>query len=282
MGDELVVVPDVGVLSSFSTNSSSDINSGLYLRNKTAINIYQSHFQSFIANHALPLIRAFPDRTDYSHYLADSEDNIGNRFLYKYCFSVLTLPEHLYEKLLEKRRLSHDAKLIAMEFYRKRLQAFLANIQNYEYRDVYMATSIKDLMEKHQFYLYSYAGIESMYMDTCEIIEYLENIIGLLQKYANYNIAFLPENYSVADRMESFCCLVKERITVLFESNDRNACAQEIHIALTEPTLVKSIYDYFIGLWERIAPAYREKSEIIAWLQYQITILKLEITADSD
>lgn len=281
-GDELIIVPDLGVLSCFSTNSNCDIYRGLYLKNKTAINIYQSHLHNLIANHALPLLRTFPNRTDYSHYLADSEDNIGNRFLYKYCFSVLTLPEHIYENFLEKRRLSHSSKLIAMEFYRKRLRAFLSNIQNYEYKDVYMATSIKDLMKKHQFYLYSYAGIESMQMDTSEIIEYLENIIGLLQKYDNYNIAFLPENYNVTDHMESFCCLVKERIAVLFESNDQKASTQEIHISLTEPTLVKSIYDYFIELWEQIAPAYREKTEVISWLQYQITILRMEHAVGSE
>ncbi len=273
-GDELVVVPDIGVLSCFSTDLQSGINCGLYFNNKSAIQLYQSHFHAYIAKYAQPLMKIFTDRTDYSHYLADSEDNIGNRFLYRYCFSVLTLPEHLYGKFIEKKKLSADAKNLAVTFYRKRLNAFLTNIQNYEYRDVYMAASIKDLMKTHQFQLYSYAGIVSMHMDTLDIIEYLENIIFLLQRYKNYKIAFLPEDYNNTENMEHFCCVVKDRITVLFESNNEAPNTQEIHIAITEPTFVKSINDHFIDLWEHIAPVYKEKSEVISWLKYQISILK--------
>ena len=274
IGDELVVVPGIGVLSCFSSNLHSEINCGLFIKNKSAIELYQNHFQGFIAKHALPLVKIYNNRNDYSHLLADSEDNIGNRFIFKYCFSVLTLPEHLYEKLLDRRRLSNDAKIKSMEFYRKRLNAFLSNIQNYEYKDVYMAASIKDLIKNHQHYLYSFAGIELMHMDTHDIIEYLENIIGLLQKYDNYNIALIPESQDNTVNMESFCCMMKERISVLFESKNPLTGMSDIHVSITEPTTVKAISDYFINLWEHIAPANREKSEVISWLQDQITILK--------
>ncbi len=275
-GDELVVVPEIGALSSFSTDLNSGINCGLYITSKSAINIYQSHFHAFLEKHAQPLMRFFSDRTDYCNYLAESEDNIGNRFLYRYCFSVLTLPEHLYEKFIDRKKPSNDYKNLAMSFYRKRLSAFESNIQTYEYKDIYMAASIKDLMKTHQFYLYSNAGIEAMYMDPYDIIDYLENIILLLQKYENYKIAFLPENHD-AENMESFCCVVKERITVMFEANNQSPNGQEIYIAITEPTFVKSTHEYFIELWEQIAPAYKEKSQVIAWLKYQISILQKQV-----
>ncbi len=274
IGDELVVVPDIGVLTGFSTNSHSIINCGLYIKSKPAIRIYQSHFKVFMVKKALPIVNIFTNRTDYSHYLADSEDDIGNRFLYKYCFSVLTLPEHLYWKFLGRREHSSDSKITSMEFYRKRLQAFLSNIQNYEYKDVYMASSIKDLIKNHQFYLYSYEGIETIHMDIHDIIEYLENIISLLLEYDNYKIAFLPDDYNCTENMESFCCVVKERTAVLFESRNQFTDTQEIHTSITEPTLVKSIYDYFIELWEHIPPTNKEKSEVVSWLQGQVNILR--------
>lgn len=275
-GDELVVVPDIGVLSSFSTDLHSGSNCGLYITNKSAIHIYQSHFHAFLEKHAQPLMRFFSDRNDYCSYLTESEDNIGNRFLYRYCFSVLTLPEHLYEKFIDKKKLASDAKNLAISFYRKRLSAFHSNIQTFEYKDVYMTASIKDLMKTHQFYFYSNTGNEAMYMDPDDIIEYLENIIHLLQKYENYKIAFLPESH-YGENMESFCCVVKERITVLFEANNQSPNTQELHISITEPSFVKSTYEYFNELWEQIAPAYREKSEVIAWLKYQITILQRQV-----
>lgn len=274
IGEELIVVPDIGVLSCFSTNLHSHINCGLYIKNKSAIRIYQHHLQSFFATYTLPLVNIFSNRIDYSHYLANCEDDIGNRFLYKYCFSVLTLPERLYEKFLDQRKHSNDSKILSVEFYHKRLQAFLSNIQNYEYTDVYMISSIKNLIKNHQFYLYSYAGIESIYMETEDIIEFLLNIIRLLQEYSNYNMAFLPEDLDNAENIESFCCVVKDRITVLIESNNEFSNTQETNISVTEPTLVKEIYDYCRGLWEHISPTYKEKSKVISWLQDQINILK--------
>lgn len=273
-GDELIVVPEHGVITGFSTNPYSEINCGLYLKSKHAINIYQSHIQAFIVKNALPIVNNYQNRTDYSHYLADNEDDIGNRFLYKYCFSVLTLPEHLYWKFLGKRRNFKDSKITSMEFYRKRLRAFLWNIQNYEYKDVYMASSIKDLIKNHQFYLYSYEGIESIHMDIHDIVEYLENIIDLLLKYDNYNMAFLPDDYNETENMENFCCVVKERKAVLFESSDQFADTKEIHLSITEPTLVKTIYDYFIELWEHIPPINKEKSAVITWLKNQVNTLR--------
>ena len=274
IGDALVVVPESGVLSGFSTDFNPYINCGLYIKSKQAINIYQSHIQSIISKYALPLVNVFTNRTEYSHYMADSEDDIGNRFLYKYCFSVLTLPEHLYWKLLGSRKSYNNSKITSMEFYRKRLRAFLSNIQNYQYKDVYTVSSIKDLMKNQQFYLYSYEGIEAIHMDNEDTIEFLENIIELLQKYDNYEMAFLPSEYDIAEHMESFCCLVKERSTVLFESNNQFINSQEIHTYITEPTLVKTVYDYFIEVWEHIPPAYKEKAEVILWLQYQVKILR--------
>lgn len=276
IGDELAVVPDIGALACFSDNSQSAINCGMYIKSKPAIRIYQRHFQGIIAKYALPLVNIFSNRTDYSHFLANSEDDIGNRFLYRYCFSVLTLPEHLYWKFLSRNNHSGDSKITSMEIYRKRLRAFLSNIQNYEYKDVYMESSIKELMKNHQFYLYSHEGIESVYMNTNDIIEYLENIIMLLKEYNNYKIAFLPKNYNNTENMESFCCVVKERSAVIFESSNQFTNIQEIFTSITEPTLVKSVYDHFIELWEHIPPANREKSEVISWLQYQVSILKHE------
>lgn len=274
IGEELIVVPDIGVLSCLSANIYSYINSGLYLMNKAAIRIYQEHLQIFFRKYALPLVNIFTNRSDFGYYLAKVEDDIGNRFLYKYCFSVITLPTHLYEKLLEQKKYSDDSKSLSLEFYHKRLQAFLSNIDNYEYFDIYMASSIKNLIKKHQFYLYSYAGIESISMDTEDIIEYLVNIIKLLQEHRNYNIAFLPDDQDTTDNIESFCCLVKDRSTILIESSNEYTITQETHISITEPTLVKDIFDYCKGLWEHISPTYKEKPKVISWLQDQISILK--------
>ncbi len=274
IGDELIVVPDIGAFSCFSDHLQPYINCGLYIKSKPVIKIYQNHFQGILAKYAQPLINNFPNRTAYSHYLADCEDDIGNRFLYKYCFSVLTLPEHLYWKYLGSRSDSKDSNNVSIELFRKRMQAFQSNIQRYEYKDVYMVSSIKNLMRNYQFYLHSYEGIQSIHMDTDDIIEYLENIIELLRTYENYQIAFLPKDFDSKDYMESFCCIVKERAVVLFEASDQSMDTQEVLSSISEPTIVQLIYNNFMNLWELIPPINKEKSAVISWLQCQINILK--------
>lgn len=274
IGDGLVVVPDIGVLSCFTDNSQPIVNCGLYIRSKSAITMFQKHFQGIIDKYAQPLVNIFTKRSEFSNYVVDSEDDIGNRFLYKYFFSILTLPEHLYLKLLERKNYNNATKIQSMEFYKKRLKSFLSYIQTYEYKDVYLSSSIKDLIKNHQFYLYNHDGVETVYMDTHEIIEYLENIISMLLKYDNYSIAFLPKNYYNSDLMESFSCIVKERTGVLFESETNFAKKENVQTSITEPTLVKAIYDYFIKLWDNIPPENKDKSEVISWLQQQVNILK--------
>lgn len=106
IGRENFTVPEIGVLSCFSTKPSSEINCAFYLKNKVAIEIFQNYYQTLLPNYARPLIHYYPpeDRPSFNHCLIKSEENIGNRFQYNYCASPLTLPEQLYVKLLKKKR----------------------------------------------------------------------------------------------------------------------------------------------------------------------------------
>lgn len=103
-GKENITIPEIGVLSCFSTKPNSEINCAFYFRNKIAIEVFQNYYQALLPNYAQPLIHDYAGENslDFSHCLIKSEENIGNRFLYKYSVSILAFPEDLYLKLLKK------------------------------------------------------------------------------------------------------------------------------------------------------------------------------------
>lgn len=272
-GEEVIIIPKIGVLSCFSNNLSSEVCSAFYLKNKAAVDVLKNHFINFIRTCALPLVKNYSDENniDYYHCLAETEENIGNRFLYKYSFSVLTLPEALYEKLLKRKKLSNDEYLIEFQLYKRRLKAFHSNIHNYEYKDIYLADSIKDLIKHNQYYFYNSTGVELIHLETEDIIQYLQNIINLLKTYDNYSIAFIPQNTDGTVRSDTFYCVVKERQAVLLETVKN---VPEIRLSIEEPMLIKAFNDKFKEMWEHIAPVNKDKKEVIAWLQSEINILE--------
>lgn len=276
IGKEYIVVPGVGALSSFSTNTNSKINCAFYLKNKTAVDIFKNHFKVFLSTYAQPLIKYYPPENsiDYSCYLVKCEENIGSRLLYNYYFSVLTLPKNLYIKLLKKKMLSNDEILIALDFYTRRLNAFITNVKNYEYNDIYLADSINDLIKHRQFYLYDYTGIELIDLEVQDIIELFHNIINLLEAYDNYNIAIMSGDTDRMIKSSDFYCMVKERQAVLLEMSQPSEIAKKIRISIKEPMMIKSFEEYLREIWDRIAPVNKDKKEVITWIQRQIYLLE--------
>lgn len=161
-----------------------------------------------------------------------------------------------------------------MAFHRNRLSAFFANVQDYQYYDIYSADSIKDLMKHRQYYLYSPAGIELIDLEVQDIIELLQNVISLLKTYHNYNIAFITRNGDIEHSVHSaYYCVVKERQAVFLEVFELSGVKPEVRLSITEPMLVKAFDAYFKEIWEQIAPVNKNKQEVIDWLQSQIAHL---------
>ncbi|WP_052298649.1 hypothetical protein [Syntrophobotulus glycolicus] len=162
-----------------------------------------------------------------------------------------------------------------LTFYRKRLSAFLSNIQVYQYYDICSADSIKDLIKHRWYYLYRYSGLERIDLETQDVIELLQNIIILLETYNNYNIAFVTRNEEIEGKINcAYYCVVKERQAALLEIAELSEAKPGVRLSVTEPMLVKAFHEYFKEIWEQIAPVNKNKQELIQWLQSQINLLK--------
>lgn len=274
-GKELIIVPGIGALSCFSTNIHSGIDSAFYLESITAIDIHKNYFKSLLLNYAKPLIKYYtPDNyLDYCEYLAEVEEKAGNRFVYNFRFSMLLLPEDLYIKLIKEKNLSNFEITKSLYFYRKQLNAFYKNIIDYKYEDIYSIESLKLLVNYNQFRIYTLAGIETTKMEAEDIIKFLNNIIHLLETYENYNVAFVSEKPNSSVKINNLYCHVKERQSVFFEVV-KSSKIPEVRLSIEEPMVVKACEEYFSDIWARIAPIYKDKSEVISWIHNQINLLK--------
>ncbi|MHB8061925.1 MAG: hypothetical protein ACYDG2_04705, partial [Ruminiclostridium sp.] len=239
---EIYVISEIGALSCFSTKPHSKINCAFYFENKVAIDVFKDYFNVLLTNCSQPLIKYFSQKniSDYNHCVIENEESLGNRVLFEYCFSISILPKNLYEKLLKRKNASNDEMLKELNFYKRRLNAFLLNIQNYEYRDIYFADSILNLIEHRQYCYYSDTGIEIMDLDIQNIIEYLQNIIRLLETYDNYNIAFIPRNSDSTVKIDDYYFLVKERQTVLLGIYEPSKSMPEVRLLIDEPMFVQA------------------------------------------
>jgi len=274
--NENIIVSGVGALTCFVLNQYSKNICAFYFKNKTAVNILEKHYNSFLSSYAQPLIKYYPTnhKIDYSLNLTEVEEKIGNRFLFSYSFSCLTIPENLYKKLLIKKGLSKEEAKTALEFYKRRQRAFFKNLQFYYYNDIYCLDCIDNLIRYNQIYLYDYIGIDAVKLEPPDIVELLTNIIYLLETYDNYNISFISENTNNLIQNIDLYYVIKERQAVLLETLTLSESIPKVRLSITEPTVVKAFEEYFKELTQKIPPVNKDKKEVILWLKKQTDLLK--------
>lgn len=184
------------------------------------------------------------------------------------------LPENLYNKLLQSEKLKSDEINTSLEFYKKRSKAFLSNISNYKYTDIYHIDCINTLIKYRKISLYLYNKVEEINLKVEDVIKLLKNIVTLLNKYENYNIAFISQDFNNTTQDPILYCMLKERSAVMVETYKYLKTTPEVRLSIEEPILVKAFEVYFNEILTQIAPMNKDKNEIIDWIQYQIDFLK--------
>ena len=158
-------------------------------------------------------------------------------------------------------------------YYKKQINAFKKNILQYDYKEIYPAESINNLISNNQFHLYYYSGIKLIKLEIGDVIELLKNIIYIIKTYANYSIAFIHKKFDKS-KENDFSCTIKESKAMFFEEYRLLDNVPEVRLSTEEPIFVKASEEYFKRTWENIVPGYKEKAEIIQLLQRHIDVLK--------
>lgn len=266
-GKELLIVPGIGALICYSTQPMSDVDCAFYYRNALAIEIILRQISKGIILYSRPAITYFSESNihEFSEQITDMNRFQGNTYLYMNGFSTAYLPLKAYEKLLRKNCISPAEFTKKLKEHKKCLSSFVKNIKYNRYRDIYTIESIEKFISSGQ---YLYDGICSglkFRIDFSDRIEQIKNMITMLKKYKNYEIALVCKNQF--DCCSKINAIVKEKHSVKMEIHDGNILNPVHYISIEEPTIVKAFEKCCDELWESIPYINKDKREIISWLE---------------
>ncbi|MBU3175303.1 hypothetical protein KPL47_02860 [Clostridium estertheticum] len=271
-GREVVIIPGEGAFSCFSTSLNSEIDCAFYTNNQVGIDILCKNFNIIL----LPLSKSLMEYYDldesiaYNNSFDESDNTAGSRFLFKNSLSLLLIPNILLKKLLEKLSFTDDQLIKILELHKRRVNSFLLNIKQHEYLDIYLLSSMQNIIKNKELSFYCFNVVNTINFDIEDIIILIQNIINLLKTYDNYKFSFVNETLykSKGNTVSSF--IIKERHSVHIKSSKHA-------IVIQEPMVVNAFEGYFKEIWEQISPIDKDKKEVIKWLSHQLDTLKEQL-----
>lgn len=129
----------------------------------------------------------------------------------------------------------------------------------------------KALVRSRNYLFDDYYLLESETIEQEDIVCHLENLISMLKRYDNYEIAFVSEK-DFYD-MTNTCWAIKGNLCVFIESLNESNHIKKNFIA-TEKNIVQAFNDYFAKTWRNIPRENKEKANTIRFLQSLINICR--------
>ena len=259
---ELIVAKGIGSLFCFAADSEEYVDRAFFYREQKAL---EGMYSYAIKMHkeTTPLIKVLPTEEAYFKFITSKDRQSGDFFaicneLYSY-----TIPMNLWEKYLYRSLKSEAAIKPHMERLGERTELFYQDVKKYKVRHVYRIEAITHLVKTASYF----RGGKYQLPTPQDVLEHLRNIIHLLKTYENFEIALLSENQS--DVLPYIPWEVKGGNTVVMSTWDSKKECGHVNLAITEETIAGAFHDYFLDIWERITPKYRDKEYVISWFEDQ-------------
>lgn len=270
MDTELCIIPDTGALLCIPTHKKNLIDSAFLFRSKDSLEILTGRFFHNLKL-AKPLLKSYPPQrnSEFQQAFAEHEETPGDRFVFKGGLSTATLPLDLYEKYLRLAQVPDPNYSYRVFLHRRRIEAFQEHVRHYSFKDVCFMESVMHLVNRKNYSFDEEYLFEDYTPQKNDIIRHLEYLIGLLEKYDNYNIAFVRK--SLFEHLHNINWMVKDSSCVLIEINNEtfpadNSCPK-MNFSITENSVVHAFHNYFNILWDEIPNENKNKENTIAWLK---------------
>lgn len=259
---ELIVAKGIGSLFCFAAESDEYADRAIFYHEKDEIEAMYDYAAKMYKETA-PLLKVLPTEDAYFQFITSKDRQSGDFFVISYDLYSYTIPMHLWEKYL-LRSLKNEADIKPhMERIGERTQLFYADVKKYKVKHVYRIEAINHLVKTASYF----CGEKYHIPAPPEVLEHLRNIIHLLKTYENFEIALLSENQS--DVIPYFQWEVKGGNTVVMSTWDSKKKCRYVNLAITEETVAGAFHDYFLDIWDRITPKYRDKGYVISWFEDQ-------------
>ncbi|ANX01603.1 hypothetical protein CSTERLE_08450 [Thermoclostridium stercorarium subsp. leptospartum DSM 9219] len=269
--NELCIVPHIGALLCFSSKIGQQVDRAFWYHEKESIEILTSYFFQQLT-FSKPLMKTYPSQKtiEFQQVLVEEEEFPGDRYVFKNGLSTITIPLDLYKKYLKfGNRTSQEISY--REFLHKiRLESFEAQVRYYEYKDICFVESLEKLVRYKKYAPDEYYMLENRIPDNGDIVYHLENLINMLRKHENYEIAFV--NKHDFNNLSNICWLVKGNSSVFIETLNKNGGVfennpEKINNIITEKSIVNGFRDCFLKIWNHIPDENKNKRNTINFLQ---------------
>lgn len=278
---DLLIVPKTAAMLFFATQNPRRADAALLTHDPEQIELLHTHFDQLRAlSQPLACIYTSADRDDIWAACAEAESYPGGRVAVKDGLSFLTEPPAWYQEdwpLLTATGLSSSACARILENQRRRLAAFYSHVTSLPYRDICPRRAVERLVSEGETNRNDRLFGIQLSREECR--EQLEYTLSLLKTYEHYQLALIDEEERQAIPSEMFWEVAGERSVVM------NTWATDIHgkdvivdLVINEPTIAHAFHDYFAEVWENIAPAHKDRAQVIAWLEQQLARLSAPVS----
>lgn len=258
---EIVAVKGIGALFCFAAESDEYVDRAYFYGHEKAAKALYSYVLKMHMDTS-PLIKNLQTKEEYYEFITSKDRQAGDFCGICNDLHTCTIPLNQWEKYLLRAFKDEDAIKPHMRRIGERIQYFYEDVKKHKVRHVYRIEAINYLIKKVSYFC------QANYQPTrAEVLEHLRNIIRLLKTYENFEIALLSEEQK--NVIPYYQWEVKGGSTVVMSTWNPGENDKYINIAITEETVAGAFQDYFLEIWERITPEYRDKNYVISWFEDQ-------------
>ena len=277
--NELCIIPDTGALFCFSSKVGQQVDRAFWYHEKESIDTLTTYFFQQLT-FAKPLLKSYPSQKtiEFQQSFAEMEEPPGDRYIFKNGLSTVTMPLKLYEKFLKNSNRTNQEISYRKFLHRKRIESFEAHVKYYQFKDICFIEALEKLVKEKKYSFDEYYILKDRVLNNEDIICHFENVIDMLKKYDNYEIAFVSKKDF--NNLSNIYWAVKENSSVLIETfskdkvTDNNGFNSDMNFMVTEKSIVNAFHDYFLKIWNDIPEENKNKRNAINLLQSLIKTCK--------
>ncbi|MGE5397459.1 MAG: helix-turn-helix domain-containing protein [Chitinophagales bacterium] len=270
----MFVAPELAAVLSATSEKKSDNDLTFFIEDPRVVDMAQENYLVFLSE-CRPLVNVYARGKMMKLHceIIDLEKKPGSYYILKEIPSSVTIPFETYSGILGRTEFDGNTKQELLDLHRRRIAQFNDNLRYYRHREYYPIEAIDELINEDGCI---YPGIELLQeqpilIQPTQLLEHLQNILGLLETCANYEVIFF--NRRTVPVPSKMYLAFKEDSSVLMSSCNETG-ENPIAIVTSEGNIIQAFEDYFESINQQVPPGHRNKEWVCGQLKKRIARLE--------
>lgn len=265
---EITVIKEAGAFILMPAESDNSSDEALFFKKKDVLNtIYK--YSMRMCRDANFMLKYFPDFMEYIGFLALECRKKGSFYTVSLDLHFSTIPLLLWKKFLS---FEVDDQLMREQCYRRITElnrVFHEDVKRFKVKHICQIEIIEWMVESQEYFCRYF----SQKATPEDILAHLEYTIHLLKTYENFEIGLVSESHnSITIPVASWEVRGESSIGII--TVDMKEHTNFVYLTVSEETIAGTFNDYFLDLWEKITPKYRNKAFVVSWFEEKALHLK--------